>query len=36
MIIRLIYPSGRRFATGVPLKNQSKAHRYHGRGAHAS
>jgi radical SAM superfamily enzyme YgiQ (UPF0313 family) len=32
MIIRLIYPSGRRFATGVPLKNQSKAHRYPGLG----
>jgi len=30
--IRLIYPSGRRFETGAPLKRQAKAHRYPGLG----
>jgi len=32
MDIRLIYPSGRRFDTGAPLKKQAKAHRYPGMG----
>lgn len=32
MDIRLIYPSGRRFDSGAPLKKQAKAHRYPGMG----
>jgi radical SAM superfamily enzyme YgiQ (UPF0313 family) len=32
MDIRLIYPSGRRFDCGAPLKKQARAHRYPGMG----